>query len=313
MGIKRIFQKITPLDRVYTSWKWREKKVSYGEAYPEKTFFVIRRAYCKVGLFSHVMTNMGLVDYAVSKGYIPIIDMQNGRNTYLEEDKVGKENAWEYYFRQPCGYGLEDIAHAKNVILSSGLITSANRYPDFRIVQDQGQLDYWRRVFQKWFRITDEIQEELQKRKDRLFSDRKVLGILARGTDYKASRPKGHPIQPTIQQIIAKAKEMLQTYSCEMIYLATEDADIYEALKSVFGEQLKASDQKRYRTGANQNINDLREDGSRYRSGREYLLSMMLLAQCNCLLAGNVGGTHGVLLMTNGFEGQYIFDLGMYD
>lgn len=313
MGIKRIFQKITPLDRVYTSWKWREKKVSYGEAYPEKTFFVIRRAYCKVGLFSHVMTNMGLVDHAVSKGYIPVIDMQNGRNTYLEEDKVGKENAWEYYFRQPCGYGLEDIAHAKNVILSSGLITSANRYPDFRIVQDQGQLDYWRRVFQKWFRITDEIQEELQKRKDRLFSDRKVLGILARGTDYKASRPKGHPIQPTIQQIIAKAKEMLQTYSCEMIYLATEDADIYEALKSVFGEQLKASDQKRYRTGANQNINDLREDGSRYRSGREYLLSMMLLAQCNCLLAGNVGGTHGVLLMTNGFEGQYIFDLGMYD
>ena len=65
----------------------------------------------------------GACAYAVKQGYIPVIDMQNGRNTYLEEGKVGRENAWEYYFEQPCGYRLADIRDAKNVILSDGLIT----------------------------------------------------------------------------------------------------------------------------------------------------------------------------------------------
>ena len=80
MSIKKQLQKITILNSIYTKWKWRERRTSYGSDYPEQTFFVIRRAYCKVGLFSYVMTNMGLTDYALKKGYIPVIDMQNGRS-----------------------------------------------------------------------------------------------------------------------------------------------------------------------------------------------------------------------------------------
>ena len=126
MSIKKQLQKITILNSIYTKWKWRERKTSYGSDYPDQTFFVIRRAYCKVGLFSYVMTNMGLTDYALKKGYIPVIDMQNGRNTYLSEERVGKENAWEYFFKQPAGYTLQDIKKAQNVILSDGLITDRN-------------------------------------------------------------------------------------------------------------------------------------------------------------------------------------------
>ena len=39
---------------------------------------------------------------------------------------------------------------------------------------------------------------------------------------------------------------------------------------------------------------------------------MMLLAECSCLVAGNVGGTHGALLMSKGYEYRYIFNLGNY-
>ncbi len=115
MGIKQQIQKIKFINEPYTKWKWRQRKVSYGKENQDKTFFVIRRASCKVGLFSHVMTNMGLLDDAVRKGYIPVIDMQNTDNTYLEPGQVGNVNAWEFYFRQPAGYGLEDIAHSKNI------------------------------------------------------------------------------------------------------------------------------------------------------------------------------------------------------
>ena len=109
MNVKEKLKGITILNRLYVSWKWRERRVSHGKENPDKIFFVIRRARCKAGLFSLVMTNMGLVKYALDKGYIPVIDMQSERNTYLEEEQVGRENAWEFYFEQPCGYSLKDI------------------------------------------------------------------------------------------------------------------------------------------------------------------------------------------------------------
>lgn len=313
MRFKQRLQSITVLDRIYTKWKWRERKTSYGNRYPNKVFFVIRRAYCKVGLFSHVMTNMGLVDYAVKQGYIPVIDMQNGRNTYLEESKIGMENAWEYFFEQPCGYSLRDIHEAKNVILSDGLITKKNDYPDFRIVDDEILFAYWHKVFRQYFRISSEIQREFERLRAEMLGDSKVLGILARGTDYVSAKPKEHPIQPTSEQIIEKVTEVMNNFSCKKIYLATEDKKIYDKMRAAFGKKMTAFETERYIISGEQNINDLGKERSKVLKGKEYLLSMMLLASCDYLVAGNVGGTHGVLLMSKGFEYRYIFDLGKYE
>lgn len=314
MGLKQQIQKIKLINEPYTKWKWRERKVSYGNENPEKTFFVIRRASCKVGLFSSVMTNMGLVDYAVKKGYIPVIDMQNTSNTYLEPEQVGKMNAWDFYFNQPMGYGLEDIAASKNIVLSNGLITEKNDYPDMRIVDDEKLLLRWREVFGKYFSINDMLIEEFQKEKQKLFGENRVLGVLARGTDYINLKPKNHPIQPTAIQIAGKAAEVMEQYQCTYIFLATEDQSIFHAVKEQFGDKLLAMETTRYTTSGNQNINDMSSgrEADRYLKGKEYLLSVWLLSQCNCLVAGNVGGTHGALLMSPGYEYSYVFDLGLY-
>lgn len=55
-----------------------------------------------MGLFSYVMTNMGLVRQAVEHGWIPVIDMQGNANTYLDEGEVGKKNAWEFFSASPA-------------------------------------------------------------------------------------------------------------------------------------------------------------------------------------------------------------------
>lgn len=314
MGLKQQIQKVSFINEPYTKWKWRERKVSYGNENPEKTFFVIRRASCKVGLFSSVMTNMGLVDYAVKKGYIPVIDMQNASNTYLEPEQVGKMNAWDFYFNQPMGYGLEDIAASKNIILSNGLITKKNDYPDMRIVDDEKLLLRWREVFGKYFSINDALLEEFRTEKQKLFGENRVLGVLARGTDYINLKPKNHPIQPTAIQIVGKAAEVMEQYQCTYIFLATEDQSIFHTVKEQFGDKLLAMETTRYTTSGSQNINDMcsGREADRYLKGKEYLLSVWLLSQCNCLVAGNVGGTHGALLMSPGYEYSYVFDLGLY-
>lgn len=314
MGIKQKIQKVSFINEPYTRWKWRERKISYGEENPDKTFFVIRRASCKIGLFSYVMTNMGLVDYALKKGYIPVIDMQNAENTYLEANQVGNVNAWEFYFKQPMGYCLKDIASSKNIILSDGMITEKNDFPDGHIVGEQDELIRWRGVFQKYFRIEENLLKEFQTKKKNLFKDNRILGVLARGTDYVNARPLNHPVQPTVTQIIEKAIEVMEQYLCTYIFLATEDEIIYNAMKKQFGDKLLTVETIRYTTSGNQNINDMHSDrkADKFLKGKEYLMAVWLLSECNCLVAGNVGGTQGALLMSQGYEYSYVFDLGLY-
>lgn len=314
MSIKQLFQNIYILNYFYTRWKWRKKKVSYGKENVDKTFFVIRRATCNVGLFSYVMTNMGLVKYAVDRGYIPIIDMKSMRNTYLEPEQVQKINAWELYFEQPGRYTLEDIKKSKNVILSNGIISKTLDYPDISIVWDKMKLEKWQHIFGKYFCIKESLLEEYKREKEKLWKDERVLGVLARGTDYVSLRPTGHPIQPTVNQIIDKVQEVMADMCCEYIFLATEDKMIHQQMKEQYGDRLRAVDITRYTTEGKQNINDFHTDrnNDRYLKGKEYLFSIWLLTQCNGLVAGNVGGTHGALLMGTQYEYSYVFDLGTY-
>lgn len=309
-----ILQQITWLNDRYTRWKWRERKVSYGAENPEHTFFVARRANCKVGLFSLVMTNMGLVKYALDRGYIPVIDMQSGKNTYLEEEQVGKINAWELYFQQPCGYELADIAESRNVILSSGLIGEELEFPDDSIVRDKRKYLEWRKLFDRYFIVKEDIKKEAEEIRKELLHGERTLGVLCRGTDYVNTRPKGHPVQPTIGQMVSKVREVMKEQQCTCIYLTTEDADIFAQFRKEFGPLVKSLDIKRYSDTGTANINDIaaREKESRYMMGKKYLLSILILSECDCLVAGSAGGTHGALLMGKEYDYQYIFDLGVY-
>ena len=309
-----ILQKFSRLNEIYTKWKWRERKVSYGEENPDKIFFVIRRANCKAGLFSLVMTNMGMVKYALDRGYIPVIDMQSEQNTYLEEELVGKQNAWEYFFEQPCGYTLKDIQKSKNIILSCGLVGKSCEFPEDSITYDEKQYLKWRKVFDRYFFVKKEIEEEVAHIKKELFLGERTLGVLCRGTDYVNACPKDHPKQPTIEQMLQKVREVMEKQKCTWIYLTTEDENIFERFKNEFGQTVKYLDVKRYTAKEGENMNDIimQEAGSRYMAGKQYLISILLLAGCECLVAGSAGGTYGALVLEREYDYQYIFNLGTY-
>ncbi len=73
-----------------------------------KTYYIIRRADPMVGLFSNYIVFAGHIRFALANGLLPVIDMRNFPNAYLEPKLLGKENAWEYYFRQPFDISLEE-------------------------------------------------------------------------------------------------------------------------------------------------------------------------------------------------------------
>lgn len=306
--MKQYIKKIKLIDDLYIAVKWRERKVSYGSENADKTFYVIRRANSKVGLFSLVMTTLGHIKYAVDKGYIPIVDLSN--NSLNKQ----KQNVWELYFEQPCGYTLEDIAHSKNIVLSKGIIDNCISYPGGEIAHNNEELLKWKKIAEKYWILDSNIQAEAKQLIWDIFGSKKVLGVLMRGTDYVNARPPKHPVQPTVEQVINKINEVLDKYKCNYIYLVTEDEKIFQQLKELYGEKIVSLNIKRYSTQGNQNINDVRAENEKSVNlpDKQYLLSILLLAKCNYLVAGNAGGSQGALLLNQNYEYRYIFDLGIY-
>lgn len=315
--IKKLFQRNRIINRIIILYKERERHTSFGDENPDKTFFVIRRNAPNAGLFSFVITNVGWMKYALDKGYIPVVDMQNYYNTYITEEAVGRVNAWDYYFKQPCGYSVEDIKNSKNIIISSLDAAEENPNP-----MDKVSFSHWQQFAQRYLIFSDGIEAEIAKRENELFQKRRILGVLCRGTDYTATKPTGHPIQPKTDDVIRKAEEMMNEYSCENIFLATEDEEILETFSNRFGEKLLFMPSRRYRATGVNNINELADKNDKvavnpltekHKKGFDYAVTIGLLAKCTCLLAGQVSGTTGTLLLTKGYEHEYLFDLGLYD
>lgn len=310
--MRKFLKKIKWLNDLYTRYKWRERKVSYGSENPDKVFYVIRRAGSKVGLFSLVMTTLGYIRYALEHGYIPVVDMCNDDNTYMQEDRKG--NVWEYYFEQPCGYTLDDIRNSKHIIIGNGLINGSVSFPQEEIAYDEASLAEWKAIADKYLIVKDEILQEADALKGKLFGKERFLGVLLRGTDYVNSRPKDHPVQPTVEQALEKMDSLLAEYRFEKIYLATEDAGIYDRLLEKYGEKLIAMNVDRYITSGAENINDIsvKQRADKYQIGKEYLINILLLSKCDYLFAGNAGGSQGALLFRNITSPKYIFNLGKY-
>ena len=55
---------------------------------------------------------------------------------------------------------------------------------------------------------------------------RNILRILARGTDYIATKPYGHPIPPKVEMMIDDINEMDKKNNYDWFFLTTED-DIF--------------------------------------------------------------------------------------
>lgn len=295
---------------------WGEHEKNCGKDNPDKTFYVIRRRDLYCGLFSLFITNLKRIDDAMKKGYIPVVDMQNNFNIYLSEDKVGMENAWEYYFKQPMGYSLDDIKNSRNVIIGSGAVPPMFPYLDIQFLTgESGELEYWRKCVSKYIMLSDEAQRMVDQEYNRLFAEGdKVLGVKCRGTDYLKGKPKNHPVQPTPQQAVIKAEEIFRARGCTKVFLATEDSAFYEIFREKFGENLITNKTvyMAYQGGSTGKEEYGQENGG-YKAGMEYLVTTMLLARCDCLCAGCVSATVGALLLTKGYEYTYLFDLGIYE
>lgn len=150
-----------------------QHRESWGEDYPDKIFYVIRRPNMW-GLMSILTVYIQHIWYARRRNWIPVIDMENAPNLYLEDEAVGKGiNTWEWYFEQPMGYSMKDIAHARNIVFCNGNLytSSQNAYQiDYLTMVNNNKQEQWRKLARKYYRMKPDVMEEIAKKKEQMFS-----------------------------------------------------------------------------------------------------------------------------------------------
>lgn len=294
------------LKSLFQTWKFRWTHWKCSGKYPDKTFYVIGVDFHDDGLMAIVNYVMGHIEYALDRGYIPVVNMKDFQSIYQKAN----ENAWELFFEQPCGYTLSDIYEARNVIISMNVAAFKDHYTRFN---DSERKEKYKRLYKEYFRPNKKLQLYLNEVHNKVkLCKGEIIACICRGTDYNNTLV-GIDKQPTVEMVIEKVKEFMVNHNISNVYCATEDERIYAKFENVFGDRLIPNTQQKYGDNKGKLLAKVNvEQGiDVFKIAYQYYQSLYLVSQCDYLVAGMVSGTTSVLLMPNNFKDVFIFNLGV--
>ena len=282
---------------------------SYGDKYPDKSFYLVNPVFPMEGLMSICDKVQYPYAYAEANGFIPVIRLTQSDDS-MYSDNNG-EDIWSKFFVQPYGEEADNWEQAQFVCeFPFSVITFSDRWLMSRIV-DMKVPSLMRTDY-----INERVKEEIEKQRDVLPNPGRTIGVLLRGTDYTTSHLPGHPIMASPEQVMEKIKEYEATGKYDEIYLATEDEDILQKMKEICGDRLRYIDQKRFRINPGELLSDQKKERENegWLKGKEYLTTLKFLSECKSFIAS--GGCCGTTCALNSgkdnFDESYVFDLGCY-
>jgi hypothetical protein len=279
-----------------------------------KKFIILRRTTCEgCGLFSYYIVHLGCIINYLKHGYIPILDVGSFTNVFTGYRKSG-DNPWEEFFEQPCGYTLAQVVKMKNIQISE--CECVCDMPDEKtIYSNKIMWDYHHQIQEKYMSVKKNIYEEVDNIWHKLFGKSKnVLGILIRGTDYRANQPPEHSIQPSVRNVINDTITMNKQYKYDFIFLATEDNKIRSIFIKKIGVKLKYLLPKKrvyfdlddglltYNKNVFGNMNFL----------KTYLYSVVILSRCIDIISSRTSGAAGAFILSKGYRNNLVYYLGEY-
>ena len=278
--------------------------------------YLILKRECKgagFGIFAYYIAFIAEIDYAIKQGMIPVIDMQNYKSSLMDDDKIGKKNPWEDFFEQPYGIGVEEALSSRNSRYFWADVPSFHPNESLDCLYNEPLMKHYNEIAKKYLCFRPNVKEALERAYRNIIGTKRVLGVLARGTDYADLKPYNHPVQPTVDEMIPVVERYKSKYNCDYVYLATEDEGILVKFKEKYGDKLLCVNQKRV-----SNVKSyLYEDQDftsvdKYTQVLSYLESIYVLSKCVGLVAGRCSGTVGACILTDGYEFLYVFTKGRY-
>jgi hypothetical protein len=282
--------------------------------YENRTFAIVRRENCPLcGLFSYFSVHLGCILEYLGKGYIPLIEVDSYGNVFNSFNKNSSidKNLWEILFNQPFNYSISEVKkNAKNIVYL--YCTCNNMAPsEIAVYSSETTIQFFRERAKKYMPVKRKIIDKVNILWKKLFNNsNNVLGVLARGTDYKYLAPGGHSKAPTVEKIIEDVKKMDANYTYDWIYLTTEDDKIKENFTKVFGQKLKILQKKNNKyvkgfIGLNKNM-----QGMKFQ--KLYLKSIIILSKCLDIIASRCNGAMGAFILSKGFRNSFVYFIGQY-
>lgn len=298
---------VNTLSRCYTKYKrfrMPEKKVSFGDLYPDRTFYLIRLYPPGTGFLANYIYILGYMHYAYKKGWIPVIDMKNYQTLYSDD---GKTDLWGSFFEQPPDkyghrYSLKEVYHSKNVVLSCG----SEDFYDISFDNNPISCLKWQREMASLVPFNSEMLVIANKMYSRTVGnqDCPVIGIPFRGTDYNR-HVAGHSKQLNPKVAFQFYEHYIKLWYPDNIKIAvycnSEESSTINEAKQYFSNLLYSDTKRIELYDKKQNVADsIKEDSLSML--RDYLANMYVLSKCDSMI-----GT-----MNNGLYTSFIWSMGKY-
>ena len=275
----------------------------------EPKFFVIRRRPPGAGLFSNVaQVIQGIIRAESIKSQSELIPMVDFENYFMDEmhclaNFPAKSNSWTHYFLQLAPYELDDIYKNHSYILSGEKFSNdafmLRKNLDW--VFDEKKFRLVSRVIEENIHPNFYLQEKISKWKELIeWKPQSTLALGVRGGTYVKYKYSGHPVQPSINEVIPEVENYLNRYAIDKIYLQTHDYKIYEDLKRRFGGKILKS----YSMSEYDSLFDFERRAPKdrpnhwdkvpklsFEANYRYLIDVFLMSEANFFISALTNGT----------------------
>lgn len=263
----------------------------------DKKFAVLKMGYTLIstgGLGWYILYTLCGIRFAVENNFIPVVDWRNCKIPQYDASKVGKENVWEYYFEQPFNVSIEEAYNSNDFFV----IDDVSELASVNILDLEKFIDFfdddtmtWRRYFQQYIRIKAEVKKYFECcRNKQGVCDDDIIGVLARGTDYKELRPVGHLCPISMNEIFNKIDEFSEKMAERKIFLATEDKGILREFENKYSGKVCSVETRRYEKLGQGTLNVIYKYEDGYDRDLKYLYSLYVISKCSIGIYSACGG-----------------------
>lgn len=221
------------------------------------------------------------IHFANRLGLVPIADATGGTTEYNDaeyddSDPRAKGNAWRYYFEPVSSMSLEESQRSELVLYAKGAFPPG--YPG--AISHSSDL---RETTLRNIRIREDIMSYFVKERELILGKSRVLGVHFRGQDMKVAA--SHPLPPTNNQMLEAIEHALLLNSYDRIFVVSQAQECIELLQKTYGPMVYFT--KTFRTRGSVNAYKIPPPRPmhKYMLGKEVLIDMLLLSQCNSLVS----------------------------
>ncbi|MDN0046152.1 hypothetical protein QVN49_03910 [Megasphaera hexanoica] len=307
-------------------WLTREKRCSFGDKNSDKIFYIIRSIDSNspfyIGPVHNLLANyfyvLSHIQYAKINGWIPIVDQLN-YPVYNSVDYPinGSMNAWEYFWKQPSPYTLEEVYNSKNVILSKqNWFSEYDMGYDVKKYSDSECISFFYQLSSE-IPFNGYVKNYIDERVKSVFCDKNdILGVSFRFGGHSLSSykfGKGHPVQPAIEEILPIIKNKMKKWGMQYVFLCSDVIEAINAFYDIFGKCLLVLDRPRMSMHMSKKEREFfYKNESIYTISLDYLTEMEALSKCTCLLGSvNSGLRYAIIKNKNLYSYVEILDYGL--